>query len=337
MTILSGVLLLAAVLLWLALIATSATLNSSDPAGNALSSAYGAFIALGLWAVLALMLIIAGAKGVMPLGSRLAALVLVPASCAATLAAMNLMSGHPGLKWPLALPILAPPLILAYAIWSYFPGMRAMVPATYAATGIWGLLLVLTLIPLPAIRSRHRDGLAQRERVMGEQATGAAQEREAREQENLANFQRLTAESRLWDLIPFTGDSNALREQALERARSLATRQADAEQMLAEGQGFPLLEVQSLNLAPTPGFCEKAAAFLIQQAKDWRPTVEVPPPYETRAGEIEQYLGAMGWLRANGCDINAALLATEASVRSYPAGPGRELFLEALGRLRAAR
>jgi hypothetical protein len=336
-TFVAGVVLLLTVLLWAAVIANSATLNSSDPAGNALSSAYGVFLVLALWALLALLLIIAGSRGGMPGWTRVAALLLVPASSAATLAALNLMSGQPGLRWPLVLPVLAPVLLLAFAAWCYFPAAQARVPGIYAGSAVWGTLLLLALLPLPLLMTRKRVGRDRQEQVKTEWAIDSTRQGEARTQENLANFQKLSPESRLWDYMPFTWDDNPLREQALERARLLPTRQADAEQMLADGHGFPLLEIQDLNLVPTPSFCQKAAALLVQHAEEWRATAALRPAYETRSAKIEQYLGAMGWLRGNGCDISGVLRATEATVRSYPAGPGRDLFLEALGRLGTAR
>jgi hypothetical protein len=194
-------------------------------------------------------------------------------------------------------------------------------------------LLALSLLPLPALRARSRETTDRRQRIDAEWSAEEARQQEQKTQENLSSFRRLTGESRLWDFMPFTWDQNPLREQALERARSLPTRQADAEQMLGDGHGFPLLEVQSLNLSPTPAFCTRASALLVKHAEDWRVSLPSPPEYETRSEKIEQYLGGMGWLRANGCDLTSALSAMEASVRSYAPGPGRESFLQALARL----
>ena len=333
MTIVGGLLLFVTVLLWAAVVVNGATLNGSDAAGNALSSAYGAFMVLGLWILLAALLVISAAKGDMPGWSKVVACILVPASGAATLVAMNLMSGHPDVKWPLALPVLAPLLLLGFALWSYLPALRSAIPASTAGVMTWGSLVVLSLIPLPALRARDRESKDRRERIDAEWTAVEARQQELKPQENLANFQKLTAESRLWDYMPFTGDNNPLREQALERARSAPTRQADAEQMLADGHGFPLLEVQNLNLSPTPAFCTLARALLVKHAEDRRITLPSPPEYETQSDKIEQYLGGMGWLRANDCDLSSALSAMEATVRGYAPGPGRELFLQALARL----
>jgi hypothetical protein len=333
MTVAGGIILVITLLLWAAVVANCSTLNTSDPAGNALSSAYGAFMVLGLWILLAILLVIGAIKGDMPGWSKLAAVILVPASGASALAAMNLMSGHPGVRWPLVIPVLAPLLLIALSLWSYFPAIHSTVPSGAAGAITWGSVLLLSLLPLPTLRARGQETTDRRQRIEAEWSAEEARQQELKARENLAKFQLLTAESRLWDYMPFTWDQNPLREQALERARSLPSRQADAEQMLGAGHGFPLLEVQSLNLSPTPSFCARAGALLVKHAEDWRTTLPSPPEYESRSEKIEQYLGGMGWLRANGCDLASALSAMEATVRSYAPGPGRELFLQALARL----
>jgi hypothetical protein len=334
MTVVAGILLVITLLLWAAVVANCVTLNSSDAAGNALSSAYGVFMVIGLWILLGILLLVSGSKGTTPGWNKIAAFILVPASGMATLVSMSLMSGHPSVRWPLLLPILAPPLLISFALWNYLPGLRSAIPATYADPVTWGALLVLSLLPLPALRTRDREARVRRQRIDTESTAEESRRQAIKDQENLANFQKLTPQSHLWDYMPFTWDNNPLREQALEKARSLPTRQTDAEQMLSDRHGFPLLEIQDLNLSPTPTFCSQAEAFLVKHAEDWRTTVPSPPSYEARAPEIEKYLGAMGWLRANGCDLTAVLQATEAMVRGYPASPNRELFLEALARLK---
>jgi len=334
MTAISITLLVLTLIAWAAVVANSATLNSSDPAGNALSSAYGVFLVLALWILLAILMVVAGLRGGMPGWAKPAAVLLVPGSCAATLVATNLMSGQPGLRWPLLLPVLAPFLILGYAAWCYFPGIRSAVSPVGAGALAWGTLAVLSLLPLPALASRNREAHVNQRRIDADGEAEAARQQQQRAEQEQAAFRNLPDTARLWDLMPFTWDGNILREQALERARSLPTRQADAEQMLADGHGFPLLEVQELNLSPTPSFCARATSLLVKHAEDWRTTVEQPPAYEARAEKIEQYLGAMGWLKASGCDLAPVIDATEATVKGYPGSPGRQLFLEALARLR---
>src|SRR4051812_45428074 len=57
---------LVAVLLWIALAATALTLNNSDPAGNAIASAFAALEAIALWIILAILLLMAAGTGRLP-------------------------------------------------------------------------------------------------------------------------------------------------------------------------------------------------------------------------------------------------------------------------------
>jgi hypothetical protein len=55
------VLVLAAAL-WAATVANTITIRSSDPAGNALSHAFGVLMAIALWVLLAILLVLAFAR-----------------------------------------------------------------------------------------------------------------------------------------------------------------------------------------------------------------------------------------------------------------------------------
>ena len=56
MTAISITLFVLTLIAWAAVVANSVTLNSSDPAGNALSSAYGVLLVLALWILLAILI-----------------------------------------------------------------------------------------------------------------------------------------------------------------------------------------------------------------------------------------------------------------------------------------
>jgi hypothetical protein len=297
-----GILLLVTLLLWAAVAANCATLNTSDPAGNSLSYAYGVFMVIGLWLLLAALLVIAGVRGGMPAGGAIAMVILLPATGAATIGAMVLMSGHPDVRWPLVIPVFAPALLIGYALWAYFPGVKASVPPAAANVAVWGPLLLLSIA-------------------------------EAKRVENLASFEKLAPTSRLWDWMPFTWDGNELRDQALEAARHTPTRQADAEEMLGRGHPFPLVEVRFLNLEATPAFCAGAQVLLLRNAEELGKVAADLPDYDARAGEFEKYTGGIAWLKSNGCDLALALQATEQAVRAFQTTPSRELFLQALARL----
>jgi hypothetical protein len=333
MTVLGIILAAAAVVLWLGLVATGATLNDSDPAGNGLSYAYGVFIAMGLWVVLSGLMIMAAVKWGIPAWTQVAALILVPASCIAAIKAIHLMSGHPGMRWPLAV-LLAPGLIIGFFLWAALPTFRSAVSETAAAGITWGLVALLSIAPWPASAAREREGVSNRERIEAEWKVEEGRLREAKRQERLASFQKLTAQSPLWEYMPFIVDSSELTAAARDSARKLKSRQADAEQMLADGHHFPLVEIANLDLAITPRFCELSRAFLVKHAADWRDTVESPPEYSVRSQRIEQFLPAMKYLIAHGCDIEPAITDLMETVRGYPASSERDRFLAELDRLK---
>ena len=334
MTVVGGILLLVTVLLWAAVVANSATLNSSDPAGNSLSYAYGVFMVIGLWVLLAVLMVMAGSRGSMTSWAKLAAVILVPASGAASVGAMSLMAGHPSTRWPLIVPVLAPALLLGFALWAYFPAVHARVPAIGASLAVWGGLFLLSVAPWPALAQRSRDGAQRVEEVQSARQLEEARLVEAKRRENLAKFSVLTPASRLWDWMPFTWEGNELRDQALAGARQSPTRQADAEEMLGRGHPFPLLEVSSLNLQATPALCAAAIGFLVRTADDLAKAAPTVTDYDERSEEFVKWIGPIAWLKSNGCDPAAALDALEAGARSFNSTPSRQLFLESVTRLR---
>ncbi|HUQ83094.1 MAG TPA: hypothetical protein VM076_18225 [Gemmatimonadaceae bacterium] len=86
------IVLVLALVLWAATVANALTIKSSDAAGNALSQAFGALMAIALFVLLAVLLVLAAVRGAMPGWMRIAAIVLVPASGAATIAAVEILS-----------------------------------------------------------------------------------------------------------------------------------------------------------------------------------------------------------------------------------------------------
>lgn len=139
-------------LLWLALIATAGTLNESDAAGNGLSYSYAMLMTVALWILLGVLLLVAATRGAIPGWVGGCAVLLIPLSGAATIAAVDLLKGRLDTlaKWPIVMPILVPLLIMLYAVRSYFPAVRARVPANATNAVVWGAILVLSLLPLYA-------------------------------------------------------------------------------------------------------------------------------------------------------------------------------------------
>ncbi|MGH7712617.1 MAG: hypothetical protein ACREOG_15100 [Gemmatimonadaceae bacterium] len=327
-----SVLLAIACLLWLGLVAAVLTLNSSDPAGNALSYSFAMLMTIALWILLAILLLLAGAKGAMPRSVALWALVLVPLSGAAAVASLVLLEGRVDTlaKWPLAVPVLAPLLIMLYAAWSLYPAWRATVPPNAANAAVWGGLLILSLVPWPAVLRSPAERAKAQEAFEAQEERAAALKRE----ENLAKFRQLTSESALWDWLQFTTDGNELRDSAFAGIQRLQRRQADAEELIMRGEDLPMMELRHLDLSVTPRFCGIAVEFLRKDAESFRPTTTDPKPLAVMPYQIDRHLTTMHWLEAHGCDCDVAVKAYATTAGLYPASPERARFIAQLAELR---
>lgn len=118
-----------------------------NPGGGdqVLSSAFAIiYDVLMVWTALVVLTAVAAIQGAMPAGGWIAAIVLLPASGAATAAAIDFASR--GGRWALLAPCLLPPLIAAYAAWARFPRLRAALPAKVATYGAWGLVAVVSAV-----------------------------------------------------------------------------------------------------------------------------------------------------------------------------------------------
>ena len=123
---------LAIALLWAIALAASSNLSGSDAAGNGLAQAFAAIDLFVLWALLAILMLVAAISGAMPPIAKLAAVILLPATAVAVVVAQNLLT-EPQITpylWPLVVPAVVPPLVIAFALWSLIPDLRRAVPAS---------------------------------------------------------------------------------------------------------------------------------------------------------------------------------------------------------------
>ncbi|MGB9298086.1 MAG: hypothetical protein WCB52_17990, partial [Pseudolabrys sp.] len=107
--------------------------------GNAYAQAFGAIEIIVLWLLLAVLAIIAWAKGDMPAWTVIAAAILVPVSGFVTMTALELLARPhiPPFLWPIAIPALVPPLVVAFCFWALLPSTHVRVPAVYAGGIAW--------------------------------------------------------------------------------------------------------------------------------------------------------------------------------------------------------
>ena len=95
-----------------------------------------------LWIALAVLLTAAGMMGEMPRWVAFVALFLLPLAGIATFTAIDMCSRH--IKWAIVFPIVLPPLVAGYAVWTRFPACRAAIPAEPMSAAVWALVLVLS-------------------------------------------------------------------------------------------------------------------------------------------------------------------------------------------------
>src|SRR5579864_2617462 len=175
--------------LWAFVLNSLTALTASDPAGNAMTQGFTALAIFVLWALLGGLAIIALVKGGMPLAAALAALILIPSSGWAAMAALDLLA-RPHLApfyWPIIVPAGVPPLVVSFCLWTLLPvpALHRGIPANIAAGVSWGAILILSLAILPMNQVRDQ--------VYVEQAAEAAKWDAA-----LAG---MPTDAPLWDLI----------------------------------------------------------------------------------------------------------------------------------------
>jgi hypothetical protein len=157
-----------ATLLWLALTATLLNLHSSDAAGNGLAQVYAVVNIVALWALLLICVIIAmageGGPGWMKAGAALLTLL----SGAAAIAAFTLLTsrGHDAVRWVVIVPIVIPPLLIAYALWAFIPALRGALPVTGMALALGLPVIALTLAPWVPLIARMNGKPAQHAAMM---------------------------------------------------------------------------------------------------------------------------------------------------------------------------
>jgi len=294
---------LAIALLWAIALAALSHLSGSDAAGNALGQAFAAIDLFVLWALLAILTLVAAISGAMPPIGKLAAVILLPATGVAVFVAQKLLteSQITPYLWPLVVPAVVPPLVIAFALWSLIPDLRRALPASIMVglfiAGLAGVCVALG----PMMQARNIEI--------------ARQDAEAEKVERA--YASLPADATLQDLLPFLETRNAQREdEVLDRIRARPQRQSEAEAMLARGD-FPLKFLGRIELMPTPGLCDKARAELRQRVASLVIEKQDSRPYADIADDVGAALSAMNWLVGYGCSCDDESLAWEQMANRY--------------------
>jgi hypothetical protein len=328
------VLLVLAALLHAAMLGCLADAPNADAFGQAIVLLYAAFLGAVLWLVLAALLLIAVARGRMPLWATLAMVVLWPLSAVAVWMAGDAYSrGDSASIW---VPALLPPLFALYALWARLPALHATLRAGTTSAMFAGAIAVLAVTPMvtatraalpdPARDARLAEaGKAQEERM--------ARERQAALDRQEAQFARLSPDSALADYLIYLS-SMAYGEQALAGIRRVKNRQADAALLLQQGHIADLRELSHFDVAPTAELCQAYGAALAAAAGK---VTTARSDYLIAATDLELQLPNMKWLIANHCDLGAPLDLLETNVRAVADSDRMTRFADTLAALRPTR
>jgi len=142
-------------------------------------------------------------------------------------------------------------------------------------------------------------------------------------------FEMLTPDSPLRDYLEYIKPGSPVRERALNEARLVNERQAQAEQLIRDGMLVWLADLWQLDVAASPNLCDAFAGQLQKEAEKDRGK----DSYLVIADYLEIHLANLTWLTAARCDLTDAIAAVEMTARGYPAAPQRDRFLGALAQL----
>lgn len=284
------------------------------------------------WLWISGLLLVAGSQGILPVWARGAALLLCPASAVAAIVSLFLVS-ETALRWPLAIPLLIPPLLVVYVVGLYHASWRAAFTATPLNAVVWGIILVLSIAVWPPLGQRNREKarvLAEHARMVAEQT---AQQNERRKAENLVKLQSMSPDAHITEWYNLLEPTSGVRPQAIEALRKVPRRQAEIEEGLTYGIPVMMQLVPELDLNATPELCAAARTYLAKNAKVMRLGKREPYPYEAQTG-IDGAVPGLRWLLAHGCDCGEQITALETVIRTYLDSPDRQKALAALAGLK---
>lgn len=301
------------------------TMHGSDAAGNALAQAFAVLVSIGLWILLAVLLVITAVNGGAPAWWNTAALVLFPVCAISNFVAIALLRDNLyQARWPLAVPALMPLLLL-------FVALRPMtVPAA-----LWAVLAALSVLPWPALVYRTLYGRRDRERAAAEYKAAEPQRLEQERLGRVASFEKLDDSSPLQDWLEFTSSDDELRDRALAAIRMSPRRQADAEQMMREGRTHVLLDLPDFDVQATPPICEGTRRAMRELVDFMQPSLNSSGPiYLSRNERIQLYRRGIAWAIEHGCECATELAAIEEAIRHFQDTPERRDILAFLAGLR---
>ena len=328
------VLLVVAAVLYAGMMSCLADSTGGDAFGRGLAQAFAAFLGGALWLVLAALLIVAAARGRMPLWAAIGAAILWPLSCVAVWMASDAYAAHDSSAiW---VPALLPPLIALYALWARLPSLHATLRPGVTSAVLGGAIAFLTLAPLvaatrAALPDPARDARLE-EAAKANEERMAMEARQAREREE-AQFASLGPDTPLEDYLIYRS-SMAYGERALAGIRRVKNRQADVVSLLQRGRIGSLWELSQFNVEPTAALCQAYGAALAGAASN---VTKARSDYLMVAIDLEQQLPNMKWLIASRCDLGPPLGLLEGNVRAVADSSRMTGFADTLADLRRVK
>lgn len=275
-----------------------------------------------MWLCFGGMFLIAGGQGAMPSWANLAALVLTPASAAAAMASLYLVS-ETSMRWPLVIPVALPLVLAGYFVALYWPAAHGVHPV------VWSLVLVFTLSIWPAV-SRHFKAKAEaRVEIAVAQKEWEVKEKARVREGNLAKLAALSTDRHIASWLTLLSQDSGVRDEAIAKFRTAERRQGDVEEGLGYGIPAFMQLVPELDLEPTPKLCEAAKAYLLKEAKEYRLKDRAPYPYVTQFS-IDGAVPAIRWFESHGCSCDEGIAALRAVVETYLDSPARQKLLASL-------
>ncbi len=300
--------------------------GGNDAMGRGLDEGFAVLFGITLWLLLGILLLIGWLRGEMPDWSVMTAALLWPLSAVAAAIALDFIEHGDSY---IIVPALLPPAIAAYALWARLTGLHGFLRPLPTSIVAWTAVALIAAVPLPRyfIEQHARHVIAAQEAAEAERQAAIEAEKQRL---NLERYEKLTADSPLWDYAAFFAKDNPLRDRALAAARALPHKQADAEEALRRDMGFPLVEYSPLDPARTPTFCTAANGFLSRdETTRHAPNADAEFSDATQPFTDPDDLSVVEWLTSR-CDIDGAMQQIRDAAGSYKQTGSRDAFLAVL-------
>ena len=317
------VLLAVACVLYLGMLGSLSGLNETDAMGRGMALGFGAIFGVALWLVLAVLLLVAALNGAMPAIGKIGAALLLPFSAIAASVATDLYGG--GAAWAFAVPLLAPPLIMIYALWARIPTLQTSLLPLPTTAIVGSLVVILALAPFVASLASFAPDPQQK-------AAQKAREEKLLQEEQIALrreaevFARLGPGSSLRDYLQYLPGGDSRSHEALAGARLVKSRQEDAVELLKAGRLAALTDLFRLDLEAAPTLCKAYDDALASAASQ---VTKVRSDYLSVAIDLEQQLPNINWLTDGGCNLDVSLGLLADNVRSVADSQCMEKFAAA--------